>query len=475
MAVVGGIALAAGGVRLLASMAPPSLLLLGEPAVNGPVLGFALGTAALICVGFGLLPTLQARGVDLQSQLRDGRASGSGSAGLVLRRLLVSGQLSLAVVLLIGATLLIGTVRNLQTVDPGFRAENTLRVDFALPTSYVESMATYPNWPAVHQFTTDLLASVEAIPGTQSAAIVLNHPLDAGFTNSFVIEGQAYDPSQGEITARLVTPRYFETAGVELVDGRLLDDGDRVGAPDAIVLNEAAAARYFPDGSALGSRLRFWGPDFREIVGIVRNERMHGLTTEVPPAMYISLFQAPSRGGKMTLMARTQVPPLSIVDGVREAMRGVDPNIPIFNVSTMEATVFDAIARERFASRVLTIFAGVALFLAVLGVHGVLAYLVAQRGHEVGVRMALGATQRDVVRMVVRQGASMTVLGIMAGLIAALAVSGLLRGMLYGVTATSPLAYVGVGLTMVVVALAATVLPARRAAAIDPVSSLRGD
>lgn len=268
-------------------LVPPSLLLLGEPAMNLPVPGFALGVTVLICVGCGLLPALQSRGLDLQQQLKDGRTTGGRTAGLAMRRVLVAGQLSLAVVLLLGATLLIGTVRNIQSIDPGFRAENSLRVDFALPTRYVETMATYPNWPAVHQFVADLTAETKAVPGVE--------------------------------------------------------------------------------------------------------------------------------------------------------------------------------------------FAGVALFLAMLGVHGVLAYLVAQRGHEVGVRMALGATRRDVVRMVVKEGASMTVLGIVLGLVVAFGVSGLIQGLLYGVSATAPLAYIGVAIWLGVVALAATAVPAHRAGSINPVSSLRGD
>ena len=192
--------------------------------------------------------------------------------------------------------------------------------------------------------------------------------------------------------------------------------------------------------------------------GTVRNCSVDSIL----PAMYISLYQSPPRGGKVTLMVRTQIAPLSVVEGVRAAVRAVDPEIPVFNVATMEATLANAMARERFASTVLSLFAGVALLLAVLGVHGVLAYLVAQRGHEVGVRMALGATRGDVVRMVVREGVSMTALGILLGLAAAFAASGLIQGLLFGVSATAPLAYVGVAVTLGIVALCATALPALR-------------
>lgn len=476
LAALTGIALAAFGNRALFELAPAELQALGRPELNLPVLGFALLVTACICLGFGLLPSVQAGRLDIQSELKDGRTSGGRGAGLGLRRGLVAGQLALAVALLLGATLLIGTVRNLQEVDPGFRAEQVLRVDFALPAGrYPEDMSRYPDWPEIQSFIVDAEAAVESVPGVASAAMVLNHPLDRGFTNSFSIEGRPYDPTQGEMTTRLVSPAYFGTVGLEVLEGRPLSDADRVGAPDVIVLNEAAATRYFPAGAAVGSRISFWGPTYREVVGVVANERVHGLTADPPPAMYVSMYQAPPRGGQMTLMARTEVPPLSVVEVVREAVHSVDAQVPVFNAQTMEATLAEAMGRERFASTVLIVFAGVAVFLAVLGVHGVLAYLVSQRGHEVGVRMALGATPRDVVRMVLRQGAGMALVGVVTGCLVFLAGAGVLQSLLYGVSATAPVVYVGVGSALGLVAMLGSALPAMRAASIDPVQSLRSE
>lgn len=476
LAASAGIGLATIGVRALTALAPASLVAFGEPEVNAPVLAFALAVSVFICLGFGLLPTLQAARLDLQRELKEGRTTDGGSARLPVRRLLVAGQLSLAVVLLVGSTLLIGTLRNLESVDPGFRPEGALRANFALPfTRYPANDATYPDWPEIHGFLRSLEAEVRAVPGVRSAAVTLNHPLDVGFTNSFRIEGRAYDPTQGEMATRLITPGYIETSGLRLLEGRPLEEADRVGTTQVMLLNREAVARFFPEGNAIGQRIAFWGPVYREVVGVVENERILGLRADAPPAMYVTMYQSPPRGGEITLMVRADVAPLSLVGPVREAVRRVDPGIPVFDVATMEDTVAEAVSRERFASLVLTVFGGVAILLAILGVHGVLAYLVAQRGHEVGVRMALGATRGDVVRLVVAQGASMTALGILAGLAGAVAVSGLLEGLLYGVSPTDMRFYLAAASGLAVVALAATAIPAWRAACVDPVASLRAE
>ncbi len=470
-----GVGLAVVGNRLLFELAPAQLQALGQPELNLPVLTFVLGVTVVICVGFGLLPSLQARKLDLQAELKDGRTTGGRAAGLALRRGLVAAQLALAVSLLLGATLLIGTVRNLQGVDPGFQAEQVVRADFALPAGrYPEDMSRYPDWPEINGLIAGVEEAVEAVAGVRSASIVFNHPLDRGFTNSFQVEGRPYDPTQGEMSTRLVTPSYFQTVSLALIEGRTLQDTDRVGEPGVLVLNQEAATRYFPEGDAVGSRIGFWG-QFREVVGVVANERVHGLTADPPPAMYVSMYQSPPRGGRITLMARTEVPPLSVAEALRAAVHTVDSEVPVFNVTTMEETLAEAMGRERFATMVLVVFAGVAVFLAVLGVHGVLAYLVAQRGHEVGVRMALGATRNDVVRMVLRQGATMTLLGIVVGCLVFLAGAGLLQTLLYGVNVTSPGIYVGVALALGVAAMAGSALPAVRAASIDPVKSLRAE
>jgi putative ABC transport system permease protein len=472
---LGGVALASVGVKALTSLAPVELLAIAEPRLNAPVLLFALALSTVICVGLGLVPVAQVRRLDLQRALKDGRTTEGASARVGVRRLLVAAQLALAVVLLLGATLLIETVRGLQAVDPGFRAEGTLRLGYTLPHTRYPSMATYPDWPQIQGPIRALEDEVRAIAGVRSVATVLAHSLEAGFTNSFRIEGRPYDPTQGEISTRLVTPGYFETAGVAVIDGRPLRDGDRVGTPDVVLINREAARRYFPDESPIGQRIALFGLAYREVVGIVENERIHGLRADPPPAIYATMYQAPPLGGKITMLVRTDVTPLDLVDDVRSAFRRVEPDVPVFDIATMDETLGQAVARERFASTVLTLFGAIALMLAVLGVHGVLAYLITQRAHEVGIRMALGATRHDVVRLVVRQGASMTALGLAVGLVAAVAAAAALRGLLYGVSPTHPGSYLLVAAVLAAVAMGATALPAWRAASIDPVSSLKGE
>ena len=241
-----------------------------------------------------------------------------------------------------------------------------------------------------------------------------------------------------------------------------------------LLLNEAAVARYFPEEEPLGKQIGIWGGTLREVVGIVENEKMHGLDTATPPAMYVNILQAPQVGG-VTLLVRSDNDPRPLIPAVREAVWSIDSDLAVFRITTMEDTLANAVAQERFASVLLAIFAAIAVFIASLGVYGVLSYLVAQRTHEVGVRMALGASRADVVGMVVRQGAAMAAAGLALGVAGALAVSRLLEGLLFGVTPTDPVAYVVVVATLGIAALAACVLPAQRAARIDPIVSLRGE
>ena len=334
--------------------------------------------------------------------------------------------------------------------------------------------SVYPNWTEINGFNNELLARVQSLPGVRSATLTSNHPLQSGFTNSFAVIGRPPDPDQGEIKTRIVTPGYFETVGLNLVRGRLMEPTDTTNAPPVVVLNEAAVERYFPDEEPIGMQIGIWGAGGREIVGVVENEKMEGLDQEAPAAMYVNLLQAPQVGA-ITLMVRTDQDPTPLVPAVRELVWSIDADLAVYRIATMEETLSAAVARERFASVLLAVFAGVAVLIASLGVYGLLSYLVAQRGHEVGVRMALGANAADVVRLVVAQGLAMTAVGLIAGMAGAVAVSRFLEGMLFEISATDPVAYVAVALCLGLAAVGACLVPARRAARIDPIVSLRGE
>jgi predicted permease len=332
-------------------------------------------------------------------------------------------------------------------------------------------MRRYPQWDELKGFHRRLLTTLNESPGVLSAALTSSHPLDAGWTNSFQIQGrEAEVSSQGEMSTRLVSDDYFATAGVRLLEGRLLPRHTGSEAP-SLVLNKVAALRYFPEGNALGQRIAFWGVE-REVVGVVDNERIHGLKDEVPPAMYGSIHLLPTIGAT-TLMVRTDRDPRLLIDTVRRVVEALDPEVALYDVVTMEKTVAESLARERFTTALLSLFAGVALALALVGVYSVLSNLVAQRRHEVGVRLTVGAGSLQILGLIVRQGMALATLGMALGLVASLVLSRFLSHLLYGIGPLDPLAYLLAIGALALTALLACLIPARRASKIDPVSAIR--
>ncbi len=475
-AAVCGVGVAVLGLRGLLALAPAAVRDLGDVSLDVRVLLFTLTTSVLIAVGFSLVPLLQTLRLDLQSSLKDGRGSaGDSAAKLRLRRLLVVAQTFLAVVLLVGAGLLLTSLWKLRQVDPGFRTANVVRLDFRLPAArYPRDFSVWPHWTEVHGFNNELMQRLRALPGVGSAALAISHPLDPGFTNSFVIVGRESEAAdQGELKTRLVSDGYFRTAGVALLEGRVFTDRDTADAPGVLLLNRTAQERYFPDSPAIGQRVRFWGIE-REVVGIVADERMHGLKEATPPAMYAPLAQAPPRGA-VTLMVRASGDPLQLVPALREAVWAIDRELAVYNVATMDETLAESLARESFASLLLSVFAILALGLALLGIHGVISYVVTLRHREVGLRMALGASRSRVMRMVLREGLVLAGAGIAAGLAVALAASRFVAALLYGVSPQDLSIYAGVAVLLAGAAVVACALPARRATRIDPASALRAE
>ena len=470
-----GVALAFFGTDLLLGFAPGEIPRLETVDVDARALGVALSISLFVGVVFGLVPMLEARRANLVSGLQSDAGGARGSGRGLLRSGIVVAELAGAVVLVIGAGLLMKSFWQILAVDPGFRAEQVLKAEFQLPPSrYPVDFAQWPNFREMHSFNAALLERTQALPGVEATAISGSHPLDQGFTNSFQIVGrEAESASFAEISIRRVTPGYFDTVRLDLRRGRVFTDADGTEAPPVAMINEAAARQYFPDRDPLGQRIAFWG-DERRIVGVVEDERFHGLTADAPPAVYTPLAQTPSTGSEVLLL-RASGEPAMLTAAVRSAIHALDPELAVFGIEPLQDTVTRSVSRQRFTMLLLGAFAAVAIVLAGIGIHGVLSYLVARRTSEMGIRMALGASRGNVIGLVARQGARLAALGLLIGLAGALVATQLLASLLYGVTATDPGTFAAVAVAVFLVAMLATVLPARRATGVAPVDALRHD
>jgi predicted permease len=311
------------------------------------------------------------------------------------------------------------------------------------------------------------------LPGVRAAAIAGNHPLEVGFTNSFVVVGREAEAKDWpEISVRRVTPEYFMTLRVPLQRGRLLSEADGTRAPAVLVINQAAAGRFFAGRDPLGQQIAFWGTP-RTVVGIVGNEKFQGLTAGSPPAVYTPLAQTPSVGGPEALLVRGAGTASLLAPGVRASVAALDPELAVFGVEPLAETLSQSVSERRFVMLVLAVFAALALLLAAAGVHGVLAYSVARRTREIGIRMALGAQPGRILALVVKQGVRLAAVGLALGLGGALLLARALASLLFGVTTTDPGTLVGVLAVIGGTALLASYLPARRAVRVDPIVALR--
>ncbi|RPJ81006.1 MAG: FtsX-like permease family protein, partial [Acidobacteria bacterium] len=478
IAAVVGCVLAFAGLKGLVAIAPADVPRLSLVGVDLRVLGVTLALSVSVGLVFGLVPTLQARRLDLQSSLKgDGGAQASPAPGrLRLRGLLVAGEVALAVMLVLAAGLLLRSFWELWRVDPGFRVAHTIKAEYQLPrTRYPVDFALFPDFREMHAFTAALLRAAAAQPGVESVAVAGNHPLDPGFTNSFVVIGrEAEARGWPEISVRRVTPGYFRTVGLPLVRGRLLAEADSTRAEPVLLVNETAAARFFPGSDPVGARIGFWGAA-RTVVGVVGNERIHGLTEAPPPCVYVPLSQAPSFNGAGVLLLRTRGDAAAAASSLRTAVREADPSLAVFGIEPLTETLSRSVSTRRFTMLLIGLFALVALALAAVGIHGVLSYAVALRTREIGVRLALGAGAGRLVRQVVREGMVLAVSGLALGLAGALALTRVLATILFGVSPTDPFTFATVSLFLVLVALAACAVPAWRAARIDPVVALRAE
>jgi predicted permease len=462
------------GIRFLVKMGPPGVPRLGEAELSLPVLAFALAATVGSGLLFGLAPALRVARTDLQSTLREGGRSGSmGSARDRLRGVLVVGELALALVLLVGAGLLIRSGFVLNQVRPGFDPEGVLTARVSLPAG------RYPDAERVTAAFGRMVEELRTTPGVQAAAAANAVPMVNGSANvGLQVEGRTFTPAeQPQVDMRVVTPGYLEALRIPVKEGRALGPRDDATAPHVVVINETLARQLWPGESALGKRVGGGGAGWREVVGVVGAVRHRGLAQDAAPEVYIPMLQAPGEvwewfDRSMTLVVRG-ADAAALAPVVRRTVRAGDPTLPVFDVRPLAESMALTQSGSRFNTLLLTALAVTGLVLALVGIYGVISYFVSQRTHEIGVRLALGATARDVVRLVVREGVVIGAIGVGIGLLAALGATRVLQALLFGVSTTDPLVLVGSGAVLFGAALLASYLPARRAARVEPLISLR--
>jgi len=493
-----GVAVAVAGIALFRKLAVnfPNA---ASISIDAPVLLFALGITMLTVVLIGMLPALKAANPNLNIALQDGERGASAPSRGRVRHILVISEVALAMVLLIGAGLMIRTVLRIQQVDPGFDSKNVTTMDIQLPAGgkYIRNIAgsdTGTVLPLVPTFYNGLLDKVSSLPGVDSAGIISLLPTHGGFTASFSILGHpAPDQDHRPLTGyNVVSPGLFQALKIPLRRGRIFEQRDTGSAPWGVVISETFAHRYFPHQDPIGQQLllRYEGygtdePQPRQIIGVVGDVKNYQLAGESTPFVYLSWQQQPSimPGGTVearlheALVVRTRSGftgnQAELAASVKKAVAELDPDQPVTDVMSMDEALSDAISSSRFYMRLFEIFSGIALLLATIGIYGVISYHVSQRTREFGIRFALGASHADVLSLVTGLGLRLTAIGVLIGALLAVGMARLIAGLLFGVKPADPLTYILVAAGLITVALAACYLPARRAAKVDPIVALR--
>jgi putative ABC transport system permease protein len=468
---LGGLLLSVWLTEVLLSIIPEGAPRIDQVHIDYRVLAFALGVSALTGIVFGLAPTLQASKLDVSSSLKEGGRTGEGHRRTSARSLLLIGEVALSLVLLVGAGLLIRSFVRLQEVRPGFNPHNVLMACLALPgAKYKEEQ--HP------EFFRQLVERLETLPGVQAAGGGVNLPLYASnyaIGRGFIPEGrpltvdEAFDASYSTVTGN-----YFRALQIPLLAGRLFEVRDNADAPKVAVVNESLAKRHFGSpAAAIGKRLQIWRDEKfpREIVGVVGDTKTGLLEAENGAQIYIPHAQEAS-WNFMGLVIRTAGDPAAFANTLRREVQALDKDQPVYNVRTFDDIVMNSLGTRRVSMQLFTVFACAALLLAAVGIYGVMAYSVTQRTQEIGIRMALGAQKGDVLRMIVRQGMTLTVIGVGVGLLGAFVLTRVIANLLFGVNAADPATFATVALLLAFVALLACYLPARKAARLDPMKAL---
>ena len=469
-----GLVLAAFATSALLSLAPDALPRAQAIRPDLAVFAFSLALSIASGVLFGLVPALSASDLDIEGTLR---ASGSMRPHTRrLRRVLVMADVGLALVLLCAASLLLRSFVNTLGADPGFRADGVVTAQAVVPTP--TGMDMERNHALWRSYANRAMASLREIPGTQSVGGISMLPLSGDRTDRLLtVEGERDDASVDKpiVEHRVVTPGFFETLRIPLLQGRRIEDADRDGAPAVVVVNESFVRAYFPGGGALGKRIRLVSPqtDWTTIVGVVGDVRHFGLDRPAPPMMFFPVDQQPTEG--MSYVVRSAAPTAEVSRRLVAALQSVEAGVPIFAVRPLESFLSASVAERRFTLVLVGVFAFLALLLAAVGLYGVIAYSVRQRTKEIGVRMAIGADATRIARLVASESVRMVALGLAVGLVGALATARLLASFLYGVQPADPLAIVAAAGVLSAAAVLATLLPVRRATRVDPVIALAAE
>jgi putative ABC transport system permease protein len=469
-----GLLFSLAGIRMLKGFIPDTISQVQAINLDAKVLFFTLLVSLATGLIFGLAPATQASNFNLNETLKEGgRDSGASVRGNRIRALLVMGEVAVSFVLLIGAGLLINSFLHLRTLDPGFRVDHLLTAKIELPE------LKYPDKERRDPFYNELLRRVSALPGVESAAVAGNLPFTYnGDSMMIAIEGQAdLPPDQRlDVVYRAVGPGYFSTMGIKMVQGRDFNEQDKADSVQAVVVSEKTARHYWPGENAIGKRLKpgittSAGP-WREVIGVVKDTRQNDFVAPPKMQMYVVHSQI-NFAVPNALVVRTSIDPLSLATAVRNAVWAIDKDQPVSNIRSMEEIVSRAVARQRFSTMLLGIFATLALVLAAVGIYGVMSYSVAQRTREIGIRMALGAQRMDVLKMAVGQGLKLVLIGVAIGVASAFALTRVMTSLLFGISATDPVTFITISLVLVIVAALASYIPALRAARIDPMVALR--
>ena len=470
-----GLLLAVWGNSLLVALIPREVPRIEDTGVDGRILLFTFAISVVTGVIFGLIPALQASRFDLNKSLKDGgRDMPAGAGKSRLRSLLVVSEVAIALVLLIGATLLMRSFVRLLDVQPGFNPEKVLTMEVQLADL---PPSRYENKDEQVKFFEQLFARLQSLPGVANAGGVLSLPLSGASESTDVILDEQVgipDGQRPESDYTIVTPTYFSTLQIPLLQGRQFTAQDKLGAPLVIVINDILAARLWPGQEAIGKRLRVgFEKEPREVIGVVGSIKQMALDAPTRPAMYMPHGQSPNN--RMTVLVRTTGDPTAIAAAVREQMRAIDKDVPVTHVQTMENVLDASVAQPRFSMLLVGLFAALALILSTVGIYGVMAYSVSRRFHEIGVRMALGAGAGQVLKLVLKDGMSLALAGIGVGLLGAFGLTRLMASLLFGIGAKDPLTFASVAVFLALVALIACYIPARRATKVDPLIALRNE